>query len=121
MHVCSRYIQLLSYAGGPELGRMLWESIGTMYSLLEFGKEDAVYKVMIKIPFPPLSGTYPTIQVVEYSSVYYDSYKQNLQCTCPDSDQIPVYFYPYLTIGSQVQQYDYLRLTGLGVIEALVK
>nr|GFC05958.1 hypothetical protein [Tanacetum cinerariifolium] len=72
-------------AGGPELGRMLWESIGTMYSLLEFGKEDAVYKVMIKIPFPPLSGTYPTIQVVEYSSVYYDSYKQNLQCTCPDS------------------------------------
>nr|GEZ81700.1 cell differentiation protein RCD1 [Tanacetum cinerariifolium] len=35
--------------------------------------------------------------------------------------QIPVYFYPYLIIGSQLQQYDYLRLTGLGVIEALVK
>ena len=120
---------LMIQAGGPELGLMLWESRGTMISLLEvcscpyipsgnsiflklriiffnsgyryvkntatlllclkvhkpyicidiiitlvtyFGKENTVYKFMIKISFPPLSGTYVRIQAAASSSTYYE-------------------------------------------------
>ncbi|PWA76003.1 rcd1/Caf40 [Artemisia annua] len=67
-------------AGGPELGLLLWESQGIMFSLLEV-------------------------------------------CSCPyiQGAQIPTYFYSYMNTESPASQYDYLRLSGLGVIGALVK
>ncbi|GJX08850.1 CCR4-NOT transcription complex subunit 9-like protein [Tanacetum coccineum] len=102
-------------AGGPELGRMLWESIGTMYSLLE----------ELMPPYRLLSP--PQLTMTDINKIC--NALVLIQCIAfiPGTRvdllkaQIPTYFYPYLTIRSQVQQYDYLRLTGLGAIGALVK
>lgn len=39
----------------------------------------------------------------------------------PLAAQIPLYLYPFLNTQNKTKQYEYLRLTSLGVIGALVK
>nr|XP_025880797.1 CCR4-NOT transcription complex subunit 9 isoform X1 [Oryza sativa Japonica Group] len=45
----------------------------------------------------------------------------SLQCTCTSSAHIPLYLYPFLNTTSKTRPFEYLRLTSLGVIGALVK
>ena len=40
---------------------------------------------------------------------------------CRFQAQIPQYLYPFLTTNTKTQPFEYLRLTSLGVIGALVK
>ncbi|PWA84754.1 cell differentiation protein RCD1 [Artemisia annua] len=102
-------------AGGPELGLMLWESRGTMFSLLE--ELISAYRLL----HPPRLTINDTKKICNVLAL--------IQCIAflPGkrvellNAQITSYFYPYMTTKSKVSQYDYLRLSGLGVIGALVK
>lgn len=40
---------------------------------------------------------------------------------CLSAAHIPLYLYPFLNTGSRTKPFEYLRLTSLGVIGALVK
>ncbi|XP_044370727.1 CCR4-NOT transcription complex subunit 9 [Triticum aestivum] len=42
-------------------------------------------------------------------------------CCCTAPAHIPLYLYPFLNTTSKTRPFEYLRLTSLGVIGALVK
>ncbi|PWA76004.1 cwfJ-like family protein / zinc finger (CCCH-type) family protein [Artemisia annua] len=101
--------------GGPELGLLLWECNGTMFSLLE--ELMSAYRLL----HPPRLTMNDTKKVCNALVL--------IQCIAfilgkrVDllNAQIPTYFYSYMNTESPASQYDYLRLSGLGVIGALVK
>ncbi|VEU22393.1 DEKNAAC103417 [Brettanomyces naardenensis] len=98
-----------------DLALVLWNSFGVMTSLLE--EIIAVYPYLS----PPNLTTPASNRVCNALAL--------LQCVASHPDtrtaflnaQIPLFLYPFLNTNSQQRPFEYLRLTSLGVIGALVK
>ncbi|PKA52343.1 hypothetical protein AXF42_Ash010239 [Apostasia shenzhenica] len=98
-----------------DLGPLLWSSPGTIAALLQ---------EIISI-FPSLSP--PTLSPAASNRVC--NALALLQCVASHPDtrihfliaHIPLYLYPFLNTKNKTRPFEYLRLTSLGVIGALVK
>jgi Cell differentiation family, Rcd1-like len=99
----------------PDLAPMLWHSFGTITALLQ--EIIAIYPALSP---PTLTG--PASNRVCNALAL-------LQCVAshPEtrssflSAHIPLYLYPFLNTAARSKPFEYLRLTSLGVIGALVK
>jgi CCR4-NOT transcription complex subunit 9 len=99
----------------PDLALLLWYSHGTIAALLQ--EIIAIYPM---ISPPTLSAT-ASNRVCNALAL--------LQCVASHPDtrslfllaHIPLYLYPFLNTASRAKPFEYLRLTSLGVIGALVK
>lgn len=99
----------------PDLAPILWHSFGTIAALLQ----------EIVAIYPSLSPP----QLTAHASNRVCNALALLQCVAshPESRslflnaQIPLYLYPFLNTTSKHRPFEYLRLTSLGVIGALVK
>lgn len=99
----------------PDLAPMLWHSCGTIAALLQ---------EIIGI-YPSLSP--PTLSPTASNRVC--NALALLQCVASHPEtrslflqaHIPLYLYPFLNTASRTKPFEYLRLTSLGVIGALVK
>ncbi|CAM0876665.1 unnamed protein product [Alopecurus aequalis] len=98
-----------------DLAPLLWHSFGTIAALLQ---------EIVSI-YPSLSP--PTLSPVASNRVC--NALALLQCVASHPDtripflnaHIPLYLYPFLNTTSKTRPFEYLRLTSLGVIGALVK
>ena len=99
----------------PDLAPVLWYSYGTMAALLQ--EIIAIYPMLS----PPSLSPHASNRVCNALAL--------LQCVAshPEtkskmlSAYIPLYLYPFLNTVSRHRPFEYLRLTSLGVIGALVK
>jgi len=99
----------------PDLAPMLWHSFGTMAALLQ-----EIIKIYPAINPPALSANQSN-RVCNALAL--------LQCVASHQDtrsafllaHIPLYLYPFLHTVSKTRPFEFLRLTSLGVIGALVK
>lgn len=98
-----------------DLAPMLWNSFGTIAALLQ--EITNIYPLI----YPPLMTAHQSNRVCNALAL--------LQCVASHSEtrtpflhaQIPLYLYPFLHTSSKTRPFEYLRLTSLGVIGALVK
>ncbi|KAI4320796.1 hypothetical protein MLD38_034242 [Melastoma candidum] len=98
-----------------DLAPLLWNSFGTIAALLQ---------EIVSI-YPMLSP--PTLNPAQSNRVC--NALALLQCVASHPDtrmlflkaHMPLYLYPFLNTGSKTRPFEYLRLTSLGVIGALVK
>jgi CCR4-NOT transcription complex subunit 9 len=98
-----------------ELALVLWHSFGIMPTLLQ--EIVAVYPLLS----PPNLTAHVSNRVCNALAL--------LQCVASHSDtrqlflnaHIPLFLYPFLNTTSKTRPFEYLRLTSLGVIGALVK
>ncbi|GJJ11542.1 Cell differentiation protein rcd1 [Clathrus columnatus] len=98
-----------------DLALVLWHSFGVMAALLQ--EIVAVYPLL----YPPALTAHASNRVCNALAL--------LQCVAshPDTRQlfltahIPLFLYPFLNTTSKTRPFEYLRLTSLGVIGALVK
>ncbi|KAI4321966.1 hypothetical protein MLD38_035284 [Melastoma candidum] len=98
-----------------DLAPLLWNSFGTIAALLQ---------EIVSI-YPMLSP--PTLNPAQSNRVC--NALALLQCVASHPEtrmlflkaHIPLYLYPFLNTGSKTRPFEYLRLTSLGVIGALVK
>ncbi|XP_044415428.1 CCR4-NOT transcription complex subunit 9-like [Triticum aestivum] len=98
-----------------DLAPLLWHSFGTVAALLQ----------EIMSIYPSLSP--PTLSPVASNRVC--NALALLQCVASHPEtripflnaHIPLYLYPFLNTTSKTRPFEYLRLTSLGVIGALVK
>ncbi|KAF2495781.1 cell differentiation protein rcd1 [Lophium mytilinum] len=99
----------------PELALILWHSFGVMASLLQ-----------------EIISVYPLLnpsQLTAAASNRVCNALALLQCVASHTDtrglflsaHIPLFLYPFLNTTSKSRPFEYLRLTSLGVIGALVK
>jgi len=99
----------------PDLATVLWHSYGTVAVLIQ--EIVSVYPMLS----PPTLNTPCSNRVCNALAL--------LQCVASHTDtknklmtaQIPLYLYPFLNTISRHRPFEYLRLTSLGVIGALVK
>lgn len=99
----------------PDLANMLWHSFGTMAALLQ-----EIINIYPAIN-PPVLTAHQSNRVCNALAL--------LQCVASHPDtrsafllaHIPLYLYPFLHTVSKTRPFEYLRLTSLGVIGALVK
>jgi len=99
----------------PELAPYLWHSFGTMSALLQ--EIISIYPLLS----PPSLTPHASNRVCNALAL--------LQCVAshPDtrslflSAHVPLFLYPFLNTVSKTRPFEYLRLTSLGVIGALVK
>jgi CCR4-NOT transcription complex subunit 9 len=99
----------------PDLAPMLWHSFGTITALLQ--EIIAIYPALSP---PTLTG--PASNRVCNALAL-------LQCVASHPEtrslfltaHIPLYLYPFLNTAARSKPFEYLRLTSLGVIGALVK
>ncbi|PHH81521.1 hypothetical protein CDD82_582 [Ophiocordyceps australis] len=99
----------------PELALILWHSFGVMTSLLQ--EIISVYTLL------------NPSQLTAAASNRVCNALALLQCVASHNDtrslflnaHIPLYLYPFLNTTSKSRPFEYLRLTSLGVIGALVK
>jgi len=99
----------------PDLAPMLWHSFGTMAALLQ-----EIINIYPAIN-PPVLTAHQSNRVCNALAL--------LQCVASHPDtrsafllaHIPLYLYPFLHTVSKTRPFEYLRLTSLGVIGALVK
>ncbi|EWM30585.1 Cell differentiation, Rcd1-like protein [Nannochloropsis gaditana] len=100
----------------PDLAPVLWHSVGTMAALLQ--EIIAIYPMLT----PPTLTAQASNRVCNALAL--------LQCVASHTEtrglflqaHIPMYLYPFLnTVMSKSRPFEYLRLTSLGVIGALVK
>jgi len=99
----------------PDLAPMLWNSFGTIAALLQ--DINNIYPSIIP----------PTLNAVQSNRAC--NALALLQCVASHPDtrssfllaHIPLYLYPFLHTTSKSRPFEYLRLTSLGVIGALVK
>ena len=99
----------------PDLAPMLWHSFGTITALLQ--EIIAIYPALSP---PALTG--PASNRVCNALAL-------LQCVASHAEtrslflsaHIPLYLYPFLNTAARSKPFEYLRLTSLGVIGALVK
>eukprot|EP00927_Polykrikos_kofoidii_P079433 TRINITY_DN76216_c0_g1_i1.p1 TRINITY_DN76216_c0_g1~~TRINITY_DN76216_c0_g1_i1.p1 ORF type:complete len:309 (+),score=33.10 TRINITY_DN76216_c0_g1_i1:131-1057(+) len=100
----------------PDLAPILWHSFGTIAALIQ----------EIVCVYPQLSAP-PTLTAPASNRVC--NSLALLQCVASHHEtrplflraHIPLLLYPFLNTGSKTQPFEYLRLTSLGVIGALVK
>ncbi|CAN6445495.1 unnamed protein product [Victoria cruziana] len=98
-----------------DLAPMLWHSFGTIAALLQ--EIVSIYPVLS----PPNLTPSASNRVCNALAL--------LQCVASHADtrtlflnaHIPLYLYPFLNTTSKTRPFEYLRLTSLGVIGALVK
>ena len=99
----------------PDLAPLLWHSFGTMSALLQ--EIVAIYPLIS----PPQLTAQQSNSVCNALAL--------LQCVASHQDtrgyflqaNIPLFLYPFLHTTSKQRQFEYLRLTSLGVVGALVK
>eukprot|EP01114_Cavostelium_apophysatum_P020254 TRINITY_DN6743_c0_g1_i4.p1 TRINITY_DN6743_c0_g1~~TRINITY_DN6743_c0_g1_i4.p1 ORF type:complete len:316 (-),score=44.13 TRINITY_DN6743_c0_g1_i4:622-1569(-) len=99
----------------PDLAPVLWHSFGTIACLLQ--EIVAIYPLLS----PPKLKAPASNRVCNALAL--------LQCVASHSEtralflnaHIPLYLYPFLNTTSKTRPFEYLRLTSLGVIGALVK
>eukprot|EP01012_Entosiphon_sulcatum_P032415 TRINITY_DN41235_c0_g1_i1.p1 TRINITY_DN41235_c0_g1~~TRINITY_DN41235_c0_g1_i1.p1 ORF type:complete len:304 (-),score=54.63 TRINITY_DN41235_c0_g1_i1:211-1122(-) len=99
----------------PDLAPTLWHSVGIIATLLQ--EILAVYPLLS----PPNLGAHASNRVCNALAL--------LQCVASHADtrslflhaHIPLFLYPFLNTVSKTRPFEYLRLTSLGVIGALVK
>eukprot|EP00892_Ulva_mutabilis_P012483 jgi/Ulvmu1/9607/UM054_0037.1 len=99
----------------PELAPYLWNSFGTMAVLLQ--EITMIYPQL----HPPELNTQTSNRVCNALALF--------QCVASHSEtrelflqaHIPLFLYPFLNTTSKTRPFEYLRLTALGVIGALVK
>ncbi|XP_077555213.1 required for cell differentiation 1 isoform X1 [Haemaphysalis longicornis] len=99
----------------PDLAPMLWNSFGTIAALLQ-----EIINIYPAIN-PPTLTAHQSNRVCNALAL--------LQCVASHPDtrtyflaaNIPLYLYPFLHTVSKTRPFEYLRLTSLGVIGALVK
>ncbi|KAL5215314.1 hypothetical protein ABZP36_004466 [Zizania latifolia] len=90
-----------------DLALLLWHSFGTIAALLQ-----------------EIVSIYPSLSPSTLSPAF-----NNYQCVASHTEtrilflnaHIPLYLYPFLNTTSKARPFEYLRLTSLGVIGALVK
>lgn len=101
--------------GVPDLAPMLWHSFGTIAALLQ-----------------EIINIYPSINpatLTAHQSNRVCNALALLQCVASHPEtrtvflqaSIPLFLYPFLHTSSKTRPFEYLRLTSLGVIGALVK
>lgn len=98
-----------------DLAPILWHSTGTVAALLQ--EIVSIYPLLT----PPTLTAHASNRVCNALAL--------LQCVASHPDtrqpflaaQIPLYLYPFLNTQSKSRPFEYLRLTSLGVIGALVK
>ena len=98
-----------------DLAPVLWHSYGTLSSLLQ--EICSIYPALS----PPSLTAHASNRVCNALAL--------LQCVASHSEtrglflaaHIPLYLYPFLATSSKQRPFEYLRLTSLGVIGALVK
>jgi len=98
-----------------DLAPILWHSTGTVATLLQ--EIVSIYPLLT----PPTLTAHASNRVCNALAL--------LQCVASHADtrqpflsaQIPLYLYPFLNTQSKSRPFEYLRLTSLGVIGALVK
>ncbi|XP_031638386.1 CCR4-NOT transcription complex subunit 9 [Contarinia nasturtii] len=99
----------------PDLAPMLWHSFGTIVALLQ-----EIINIYPSIN-PPTLTAHQSNRVCNALAL--------LQCVASHPEtrsvflnaQIPLFLYPFLNTTSKTRPFEYLRLTSLGVIGALVK
>lgn len=99
----------------PELAPLLWHSFGTVAALLH--EITDIYAAMT----PPTLTAHQSNRVCNALAL--------LQCVASHPDtrsaflqaHVPLFLYPFLNTVSKTRPFEYLRLTSLGVIGALVK
>jgi CCR4-NOT transcription complex subunit 9 len=99
----------------PELAPYLWHSFGTMAALLQ--EIVSIYPMLQ----PPSLTAHASNRVCNALAL--------LQCVASHPEtrslflqaHIPLFLYPFLNTISKTRPFEYLRLTSLGVIGALVK
>jgi CCR4-NOT transcription complex subunit 9 len=99
----------------PDLAPILWHTVGTVAALLQ--EIVAIYPLLT----PPTLTAPASNRVCNALAL--------LQCVASHPDtrgsflnaHIPLYLYPFLNTQSKSRPFEYLRLTSLGVIGALVK
>eukprot|EP00897_Mesotaenium_endlicherianum_P006577 jgi/Mesen1/5948/ME000301S05073 len=99
----------------PDLAPILWHSCGTIAALLQ--EIVSIYPMLS----PPTLTAGASNRVCNALAL--------LQCVASHSEtrtlflqaHIPLYLYPFLNTVSKTRPFEYLRLTSLGVIGALVK
>lgn len=99
----------------PELAPFLWHSFGTMAALLQ--EIVSIYPMLQ----PPCLTAHASNRVCNALAL--------LQCVASHPEtrslflqaHIPLFLYPFLNTVSKTRPFEYLRLTSLGVIGALVK
>lgn len=99
----------------PDLAPVLWHSFGTIAALLQ--EIVSIYPLLS----PPNLTAHASNRVCNALAL--------MQCIASHSEtrtlflnaHIPLYLYPFLNTQSKNRQFEYLRLTSLGVIGALVK
>ncbi len=99
----------------PELAPCLWHSFGTMSALLQ--EIVSIYPMLQ----PPSLTAHASNRVCNALAL--------LQCVASHPEtrtlflkaHIPLFLYPFLNTVSKTRPFEYLRLTSLGVIGALVK
>jgi CCR4-NOT transcription complex subunit 9 len=99
----------------PDLAPILWHSFGTIAALLQ--EIVAIYPLLS----PPKLKAHASNRVCNALAL--------LQCVASHPEtrtfflnaHIPLYLYPFLNTVSKTRPFEYLRLTSLGVIGALVK
>lgn len=99
----------------PDLAPILWHSVGTVSALLQ--EIASIYPLL----WPPTLTAHASNRVCNALAL--------LQCVASHPEtrslflaaHIPLYLYPFLNTQSKSRPFEYLRLTSLGVIGALVK
>jgi len=99
----------------PELAPYLWHSFGTLSALLQ--EIISIYPLLS----PPTLTPHASNRVCNALAL--------LQCVASHPDtrglflqaHVPLFLYPFLNTISKTRPFEYLRLTSLGVIGALVK
>lgn len=99
----------------PDLAPILWHSFGTVSALIQ--EIVSIYPLLS----PPALTAHASNRVCNALAL--------LQCVASHSEtrclflnaHIPLYLYPFLNTLSKNRPFEYLRLTSLGVIGALVK
>lgn len=99
----------------PDLAPLLWHSFGTIAALLQ--EIVAIYPLLL----PPALTANASNRVCNALAL--------LQCVASHNEtralflhaNIPLFLYPFLHTSSKTRPFEYLRLTSLGVIGALVK
>ncbi|XP_053615278.1 CCR4-NOT transcription complex subunit 9 [Plodia interpunctella] len=99
----------------PDLAPMLWHSFGTIAALLQ--EITNIYVAMI----PPTLTAHQSNRVCNALAL--------MQCVASHPEtrsaflqaHVPLFLYPFLHTVSKTRPFEYLRLTSLGVIGALVK
>jgi len=99
----------------PDLAPILWHSFGTVAALLQ--EIISIYPLLS----PPALTAHASNRVCNALAL--------LQCVASHTEtralflsaHVPLFLYPFLNTGSKTRPFEYLRLTSLGVIGALVK